>query len=130
MEAIRIEGWNGVKWTTVNYPDGKAYALRLTVTDGEGRVSPPVYVGIYIHNQPVKPNTKKNLPTPPPGMKWGTDIHGSDVLVKDSTKFVKSFFYTLPPTGQLMIWAAPLVLLVLGMGAAFVLLRRRAAARA
>ncbi|MCL2324682.1 MAG: LPXTG cell wall anchor domain-containing protein, partial [Actinomycetia bacterium] len=121
LSALQASGYEGIKWSVVNYPKGDGYVIRLNVSDTPGLDAPFQEIAIFVEaaDTPVGP-PPPNLPPPPPGKKWGTDPEGNPILYIPTAVPL-----ALPQTGDVLV-VAPLAFALAGLGAlALVSLRRR-----
>jgi len=94
LDKLGVAGYEGIKWSVVNYPDGDGYTITLSVSDTPGLEAPVKQIAIFVEaaDTPIIP-TPGPVP-PPPGKKWGRDPQGHLVL------YIPTAPLALPQTGD------------------------------
>ncbi|MCL2655625.1 MAG: hypothetical protein FWD65_08075, partial [Coriobacteriia bacterium] len=130
LSKISVSGYNTIKWNVANYPSGDGYQVQLEVRDTPGLLSPLVTISIFVQPKTTKfrPATDaeiKELPKAPAGKRWGVDEDGNYILYDPRSVAPKTVFsgVELPKTGDSVMLATPLVLVLPTL--ALLALRRR-----
>jgi len=126
LSKLVVDGYAGVKWSVINYGDG-AYIVTLNATDTPGLAAAPRQIAIFVEKQatkvtPIEPGDPKHpdLPYLPPGMKWGIDEDGNEIIYIPYTLPA-----ALPKTGDVVTVTVPLIVLAGALVLLLLLLARR-----
>jgi len=126
LSKLVVDGYDGIKWSVINYGDG-AYVVTLNATDTPGLEAAPRQIAIFVEKQstkvtPIEPGDPKHpdLPYLPPGMKWGIDEDGNEIIYIPYTTPI-----AIPKTGDVVTVTVPLIVLAGALVLLLLLLARR-----
>ncbi|MCL2655243.1 MAG: InlB B-repeat-containing protein [Coriobacteriia bacterium] len=136
LSKLQVAGYSGVTWSTVNYPGGVGYLIRLDVKDTPGLAAPYKEIAVFVLDKSESIRKPKAGETPPSdytpkGTKWGLDEDGDWVIyIPLKTPVVPLKMKTpagssgLPATGDYIALVAPLPLAAIAAAVLLIVFRR------